>query len=262
MTDEIAIAPAEATTSEPEQIKARILIGIASGEKQIEKDCFLRWVTLLLQWGAAGYACIGTSDGPVFLVRELLTKQFLANPEYTHLLMLDTDHLHPEDVVERMVRWLGHPSRPLVVGGLNYQRKVPYRPACFMFDPDGDKLGLLTLTSWPAGLVKVDAVGASCLLIAREVFERIPAPYWEFSYRGGRLVGEDIGFCHACGQAGIAVYCDTTTTSPHAGREWVTDATFRAWAASHAEEMGQPQQIQTEGHQIVTSETERELVPA
>ena len=239
-----------------EQIQAKVLIGIASGEKQIEKDAFLRWITLLMQWGAKGYACIGTSDGPVAIVREMLTFKFLNDKEFTHLLMLDTDHLHPEDIVERLVRWLGHPSRPLVIGGLNYQRKAPYRPACFMFDPQegDDGLGLLTITDAPKGLIKVDAVGASALLIAREVFERLEPPYWEFTYRGKRLVGEDIRFCYNCKQAGIDVYCDTSTTSPHLGGRLVDERTFREWAAAHPDDMGEPTKIDTEGHQIIESQ--------
>ncbi len=172
----------------------KLLIAITSGARTMENAAFLRWIVLLQRWGSQGIATVGASDGPVHIVRELLTRKFLEASEFTHLLMLDTDHLHPDDIVERLTRWLSHEARPLVVSGLNYQRKEPYRPCAFMFGPD---LEILPIIRWPEGLVRVDAVGAASLIVAREVFERLEPPWWQFVYWGAqkRLVGEDIWFC-------------------------------------------------------------------
>lgn len=237
--------------------ESKVLVGIPTGARNIETSAFLHWVTLLQKWGHEGIAIIGTSDGPTALVREFLSRRFVDEKEFTHILMLDTDHAHPVDIVDRLTRWIDNDAHPLVVSGMNYQRKAPYRPAAFMFD--GPEYGILPLTRWPEGLVKVDAVGAASLLIAREVFERLPAPWWEFIYHGEakKLIGEDIWFCARCKEAGIDVYVDTTTTSPHLGEQWISDAHFRGWVAANADAMGTEQQIDT---QAVTLPAKQEEV--
>ncbi len=224
----------------------KVLVGIPTGTRTIETSAFLSWVTLIQRFGQQGIAVIGTSDGPTALVREYLTRKFLEEKEFTHLLMLDTDHAHPADILERLVRWVDNEAKPLVVSGLNYQRKPPYRPCAFMFD--GSELGILPIIKWPNGLVKVDAVGAASLLIAREVFERVPAPWWEFVYYGEhrKLIGEDIWFCKRCKDAGIDIYVDTTTTSPHLGETWVSDATFRTWKDANPDTLGPEKEYDTQ----------------
>lgn len=236
--------PQRPSAEGPQAIK--VLVGIPTGCRNIETSAFLHWVTLIQKWGQQGIAVIGTSDGPTALVREFLSRRFMEEKEFTHLLMLDTDHAHPVDIVDRLARWVGNEAHPLVVSGLNYQRKSPYRPCAFMFD--GPELGILPIVKWPSGLVKIDAVGAASLLIAREVFERLPQPWWEFVYFGPhkRLIGEDINFCRLCREHGIDIYVDTTTTSPHLGEQWIGDKEFRAWAAANTEYFGPEQQIDTQ----------------
>lgn len=224
----------------------KVLIGIPTGARNVETSAFLHWITLLQKWGQQGIAIIGTSDGPTALVREFLSRRFLEEKEFTHLLMLDTDHAHPPDIVDKLARWVDNEAHPLVVSGLNYQRKAPYRPCAFMFD--GPDLGILPIIKWPAGLVKVDAVGAASLLIAREVFERLPQPWWQFVFFGQhkKLIGEDIWFCRNCKEAGIDVYVDTTVTSPHLGEQWIGDAEFRTWKNANPDSLGQEQQVDTQ----------------
>jgi len=214
-----------------------ILIGIPTGDKASpgSTTVFLNWLKLAQRWGQSGYSVIGTSEGPPSLTRDYLVRTFLSDPQFTHLLMLDSDHLHPVDIVERLTRWLAHDAKPLVISALNYQRKEPFRPAAFFFD--GPALGLMHLSTWPQGLVKVDAVGASALLVAREVFEKLSEPWFEFHYLPvadspvPRFIGEDIYFCEKLRQIGIPVYVDTTTTCPHGGERFVGEGEFRAWLA-------------------------------
>lgn len=209
-----------------------VLIGIPTGEKQVATPAFLNWLRIAQR----GYSLIGTSEGPPSLCRDYLVRTFLADKQFTHLLMLDSDHIHPVDIVERLARWVSHESKPLIISALNYQRKEPFRPAAFFFDGPG--LGLLHLATWPQGLVKVDAVGASALLVAREVFERMSEPWFDFHYlpvEGAnvpRFIGEDIWFSKKCGDLGIDIYVDTTTTGPHLGDRLVGEADFRAWVAA------------------------------
>jgi len=210
--------------------EVKVLIGIPYSEKVLPLAAFLAWMRLAAQ----GHDVIA-ADGAVPLAREQLVRTFLKS-DCTHLLMLDLDHAHPPDVVQRLTRWLGHECKPKIVNGLHYQRKEPFRPAAFMWE-SVDTLKLLTITSWTPGLVKVDATGAASLLVAREVFEKLGSPYFPFHYIDGpdgpRFIGEDIWFCRRAQLAGYDVWIDTTTTSPHVGERLVGEADFRGWLAAH-----------------------------
>lgn len=231
-----------------------VLIGIPTGEKSSPGNTtvFLNWLKLAKRWGEQGLSFCGTSEGPPSLTRDYLARTFLADKQFTHLLMLDSDHLHPVDIVERLTRWLGHEGAPQVISALNYQRKPPFRPAAFFFD-NPETMGLMHLATWPQGLVKVDAVGCSAILIERSVLERMKEPWFEFHYlpveseAAPRFIGEDIWFCHKLAALGIPVYVDTTTTCPHCGESWVEEAHFRAWVAAQAPGTLTEYQINTEG---------------
>ena len=184
----------------------------------------------------------------ISLARDSITAAFL-NSQHTHLLMLDSDMLHPADIHERLSRWLTHPGKPQIIGGLNFKRGHPFSPCAFM-RVDGS---LLPLTQWPPGLIRVDAIGTGSILVAREVFEAIGQPWWPFSYDGPALVGEDLTFCKRAYEAGFEVWCDTTTTSPHLTQFTVSEPQFREWMA-HNTPAGPAMQVKSE--LIQSQETE------
>jgi hypothetical protein len=152
--------------------------------------------------------------------RDMFSRATLES-DFTHLIQLDSDHTHDEMIVERfMQRVIEDPNR-LVIGGLNYKRCEPFSPCVFL---PGEGGGTYTLTDWPRGIFKVanDSgpgwVGSGTICIAREVFERIPPPWWAFSYDAyseGSWPGVDIYFCNKCHDYGIDLWIDTTLTSPH-----------------------------------------------
>lgn len=62
------------------------------------------------------------------------------------------------------------------------------------------------------GLHKVDAVGTGCILIKREVFERLDKPYFKFMYQDGLLInGEDFDFSERVGE----IYFDSRYKCKH-----------------------------------------------
>jgi hypothetical protein len=122
----------------------------------------------------------------------------------THILYLDADHIHPPDIVRDL---LTHDVD--VVGGLNYTRAR--RPAALAVDQKPLEKN--------TGLIECLAVGTGSLLVKCSVFERLQWPWFYYDYRnakpGGMFEGEDTGFCRRCEEAGIKLWCDTETTSPH-----------------------------------------------
>lgn len=162
----------------------------------------------------------------------------LLESDYTHLLMLDVDHVHPRDIVQRLARWPMMNPEIQVVGGLNFRRSEPYEPCCFLKDPETG--GVNAPADWPEGLMKMDYIGTGSILIAREVFEKIPPPWFQIVYGieanwDDEWPGEDIGFSEKCSAAGINLYVDTTTTSPHVSDRLIGEPTFRAYLEQHPE---------------------------
>jgi hypothetical protein len=162
------------------------------------------------------------------LARNSLAEHLLSEERFTHVLMLDADHRHPHDIVERLSRWvIEDPSRQ-VVAGLAFRRGAPFDPCMYM---EADNGQVYVPDEWQ-GLLRVDLAGTAAMMISREVFERIPRPWFAFDYSGAakrEYPGEDMWFCRRCKEHGIPIWVDTTTVSPHLIENWVTEGTFRSY---------------------------------
>lgn len=165
--------------------------------------------------------------------------RLLGQSEYTHLLMLDLDHIHPPDIVERhAARVLEYPDRQ-VIAGLNFRRGEPFDPCAFVFSEQGS---LHPIADWPPNAcIEVHALGHGSVLIHRDVFERLgPPPWWAYDYgqaESGRFPSEDMYFCYLCRAAGVRLWVDTGITSPHLIDNVVTEAVYRAWLDQHPEKV-------------------------
>jgi hypothetical protein len=157
----------------------------------------------------------------------------LLRSDFTHVLMLDWDHKHPWNIVQRLARWVVADPNKLVVGGLNFRRGAPYDPCCYLLGNDGL---LYPPVEWEKGLIQVDAIGTGSLLIAREVFELTEPPWFFNDYSRvwmDQWPGEDIGFSKKCREANIPLWVDTTTTSPHMIDAVVDESSYREYLADH-----------------------------
>jgi len=167
-------------------------------------------------------------------------RAMLNHPEFSHLVMLDSDHEHPPDVVQRLATAAAHHPDKLVIGGLNFRRTAPYDPCIFKNDRDGIPR---QPANWGAGLLQVDILGHGCIIIAREVFERVPPPWWRYDYSGDfsdqsqeyPFWSDDVAFSHLCTKHGIGLWCLTTLTSPHLAEIPVGPELFREHLQSHPE---------------------------
>jgi len=179
-----------------------------------------------------GFPFIRLNYGRTDLARNRFAIQILQT-DFTHLIMLDLDHAHPYDIVQRlMVNFVRKPDLK-VVGGLNYRRGEPYDPCAFLRGDDGK---YYPMSDWEEGLIRVDALGTGCVAIAREVFEQIEPPWFFNDYSkvmDDVWPGEDIGFAMKCQQAGIEQWVDTTITSPHLIDALIDGQTFQTYIQSN-----------------------------
>ena len=189
----------------------RILLGVLKERAISYADDVLDNFMMI---AATGVSLIRVPYGRTDIVRNRMAMGLL-DSDYTHLLMLDADHEHPVDIVQRLARWVLLDDTVQVVGGLNFKRSSPHEPCAFIFGADGS---IYQPAEWERGLIEVDALGTGSILIAREVFEAIQPPWFYNIYDEVWMdswPGEDIGFSRNCKAAGIRLWVDTTTTSPH-----------------------------------------------
>lgn len=159
--------------------------------------------------------------------------QHLLDSDCTHLLMLDSDHMHPADTVERHARWVIEDPTRRVVAGLHFRRGEPFEPCAFVADAEGK---LRSPVQWEQGLHEVHSVGFGSVLINRSVFEAIPRPWFANNYAHAdedRWPGEDMYFSYMCRTHGIPIYVDFTTSSDHLITTAVNETVFRAYLQDH-----------------------------
>ena len=127
-----------------------------------------------------------------------------------YLMMLDSDIVFPPQLVERL---MAH-KLPIVGGWYKDKHAEDHHPAVYDYiedTPDG-------VSHWKhrnepgQGLEKVDAMGAGCWLMTREVAEALgPEPYETF---GG---GEDMKLCRKLMELGIPLHVDWSLNLAHVG---------------------------------------------
>jgi hypothetical protein len=146
---------------------------------------------------------------PVDYTRNGLIQQFLQMPEFTHILFLDSDTEPPLDCVEKLLAL----NVPLASGCYPVLMPNGLRWALANKDNDGHYRLLERIENDP---FEVDAGGAGCLLIRRDVFEVIKWPWFQWiNYEDGSQEGEDINFFKKCNQASLRLMAEPTVICNH-----------------------------------------------
>jgi len=186
--------------------------------------------------------CLRTDDARNRAVVALLK---MAQGDRDTLVMLDADHTHPPDIVERLV---AHDVG--VVGALAFRRGDSFDALAFQHDDNGE---LYTIERDLTGLQEVAVVATCALAIQRWVFKALEEagyhwPYFRYAYAEGAATQptEDIWFGAICRAAGIKQYVDCDTVTPHLMMVEVD----RDFAVSYAAEHGLSARTKVEGDDI------------
>lgn len=171
--------------------------------------------------------CIG--DSLVARARNRIAAKFLRSEDFTHLLFLDTDLIFSPEHIARLV---SH-DEP-IVAGLYPKKQRELAWVCNLLP--GEETD-------ERGLQQVRYAGTGCLLIAREVLERMREAYpeleydpdhgdepgvkWDF-FRCGvyrcpesglrRYLSEDWWFCQMALDLGYRIWMDTQVVCKHVGQ--------------------------------------------
>lgn len=129
------------------------------------------------------------------------------------VLMLDTDHQFAPDLLERMLR-LARRENLRFLSGIYQYKFPPHGPVAGCWGPDGT---LQPLLDWnrDRALIDVSVVGGGCLLIFREVFDKIRKELKEDPFSIMPRLSEDYSFCKRLESIGVPVKLATTIECHH-----------------------------------------------
>jgi hypothetical protein len=118
----------------------------------------------------------------------------------------NSDMVFPPETIERL---LNHDKD--VVGAFYNKRVPPY-------DTVGHLIGQPDVS--PGGLYRADVMPHGVVLVKREVYEKLPQPWYFESFDPAfateddpcGMIGEDVNFSRECVKAGIEMWCDADLT--------------------------------------------------
>ena len=144
--------------------------------------------------------------------RNRLVEQMLIHPiKPTHLLFLDADIVPPADLLKKLLK----DDKP-IVSGLYRRRLPPYEPMAFVTDRKGRYQPIaIGLKEKRGTLRRVDVVGGGCLLIRREVFEKIEPPWFTSQWTEEGHLSEDFSFCEKARTRGFEIFVDRSASALH-----------------------------------------------
>jgi len=131
----------------------------------------------------------------------------------THVLMMDTDQIYPEETIQKMWKHMDNGLR--VVGGAVHRRYPPFDVIAFRGKP-GRYKHVSDEEIYSGNLINVDATGAACVMYDITIFAEVEPPwFWLGEDEKKKPIGEDIAFCHSLREAGIPIYLDTSLEIGH-----------------------------------------------
>ncbi len=141
--------------------------------------------------------------------RNLLREHFLRGG-YDYFFSLEQDVIPPADVVECLLRHGKKIMSGVVFTRFEIQGEKRIKPLLWGFSEDPDQMRFMDTEVATPGLYRIRACGLGCLLIHRDVLEKIP-----FRILPDRSTFDDIPFCRDCTDAGFALYADTSVKCKH-----------------------------------------------
>lgn len=148
--------------------------------------------------------CILTGEKPIARARNTIVKKFLET-DSTHLWFIDDHTIPPKNALREMLAF----KRPIVTGitpMVVEDQELHYN----VFLEDKNELLPLAFTDprvKPKSLsFKADACGFSCVLIERQVLEKMDYPYFcDVWFKTGEYCSEDVFWCNCARTLGYDI---------------------------------------------------------
>lgn len=187
------------------------------------------WGKISMEFAQSTYAPLMYTPHPAFAktsrvargilnldtLRNDMVKAALDDKAVTHLLWVDSDCIieEPQNVNEAVAKLLA--CNAPIVSGLYRAKKSKglYPYAMWARHPTAD-YGYIDIPQWTGNFISVDAIGFGFCLMRREVFEKIPAPWFVWDKP---TPSEDFAFCKKIRDAGFEIKVYTDVRLSHEG---------------------------------------------
>lgn len=218
--------PSPAEGVPPKKVVFALLLERCMYDVCVDNALFLTAYSVL-----KGYQPMHTYYGRTDVTRNGLCDAFLkitTEPTDT-LVMLDFDHIHPRDIVERLEK-----RNVPIVAPLMFRRADPYQCCAFVKNERG-KLNCFDPNKNAPGLHQVDGVGSGAIAIQRQVLTKLKdlGRDWFFRYEYDiqrYAPSEDMYFSKICDLAEIPMFVDSTIETPHVTYDFI-DKVAHDWVA-------------------------------
>lgn len=152
---------------------------------------------------------------PVSKARNEIVKAFLES-DCTHLFMADADTIIPQDAIDSLLAI----DMPIASGVTPMMRGNNVYYNIFQVNDEKETLDPMASSHQlpDSDRMTVQAVGSSCILIRRDVFEKMGESPWYFDTwtQADQYISEDIMFCNIAREAGFSITVNPKVLCKHA----------------------------------------------
>lgn len=195
--------------------KPIVLIGIPTNGYAMD-NCITAALNAMNQYGNAGFTL--RQDKPIDHNRNMMVHQRFLPSEATHLLFVDSDTMIPPHTIGKLLELdvevaCGIYSVMKMIDGLPH-----YSYCCGDLLLDNEKYLLRLLGEVPTKPFKVTFSGCGCMLIKRNVFEKMPKPWFLHKYIDVdklQRTHEDTHFCQQLQQLDIPIWMHPDVMCEH-----------------------------------------------
>ena len=177
---------------------SHIAICIPSGD-MVHTDFMLSLIHVMQKARAAGFRIsVVNSKASIVAVGRNLAVKAGRETRAEWVLFLDSDMIFPAETIERLM------SHGRAVIGATYPRKI--LPLAFI----GNRLDGVQFSLADKGVIEATRMPTGCLLIKREIFDRMQEPFFRCGYdeKSGEILGEDFWFSDRVRALGYSLWCD------------------------------------------------------
>ena len=142
------------------------------------------------------------SDKPIAYNRNKIVQHFLSRPDFDYLMMIDGDIIPPDNILN-LVDYQKDIMTPVLFA---YQQNQVLPLGVTERKEDGFYTPIDPKTQ--TGLREVDANGTGCMIIRRDVLEKVKAPFLNvYDADGMKKTGLDFAFCRKAKKLGYKIWC-------------------------------------------------------
>lgn len=166
-------------------------------------------INIMLEQDAYKIHLSYSSIKPISNNRNTIVQKFLAIPDCDYLMMIDSDIVPPPNIM-RLIDF----DKDIITPFMFTRQKGELLPLFLKRDKDG----IYSIDDYlnKTGLQEIDATGTGCIIIKREVLEKVDKPFENrYDKDGIKVLGLDLSFCQKAKELGYRCWVHLDYVASH-----------------------------------------------